>query len=974
MSEAHHDAAGEGPGLAIRMLGGFELRAGGVPVPLEAFARRKAVALMKLLALAPRHALPRDAVIEALWPALPPERAAAQLQNAASQARRAVREALPEAAAGPWVALTAGSVALSAPGGVRTDLEAFEALAAAALASGERCDLQAASAAFGGSLLPEDPYETWNEDARRRTSATAARVWLELGRRSQADGLPGDAAEAFERVVELEPDDLDAHRALLRLAAGAGNAFAFERRAARLTRVFEEELGLPVPAALTAEIEELRAAVARPRVEPSGPVALPVPSTPLVGRWDDLARLLQRLQVPDCRLVTVTGMGGVGKTRLALEAARWWQAAGGRTAFVALETAEDVPTLMARVAATLGLPTSPVPVDEQRATIAAALAGTGALLVLDNFEQLADAAPTVGALVAEVEDLRCLVTSRRRLGLPGEWLFELRGLSVARSAPRPSAPPDHTSEGGGDGASGGGKPAKGPAVDLFVACARRVVPSLSFEGAALEAAGAVCRAVEGLPLAIELAAGWLRVLSPQALAEEMHERALLIADPGDGTPGGIVDVFERSWRRLPLERRDAYLALSVFREGFSRELAREVAGAGTSELLALVDASLVQREDDERFRLHEVLRRLAERRLELAGDAEAVRGRHARAMLAMAETLEHEMRGPLQIRWMARAARERANFEAALGWAARRSDASVFVRLAAALAAWWERVGDLHGGLGWLERALERAGSGVGVPSRDRARVLLGLGVLERHRGSWEASRRHLQEVERLGESARDRRNATYARHHLALLEQYLGNVATARELHAACLEAFEEDGDTVGVYLSLFHLAEVERRSGEDAAGEELHLQSLRLKRERGDAWSIAWSLYCLGRQALDRGDADTARERLRESLALRRSLGDRIGVVASLAALARASRDRPERGAELLAAAESARRALSARMPLDVEEAWRAEELALRRLLGAARWEAAVRRGRSRPLDGILDDVLEDAPDEPAAGGGLS
>jgi predicted ATPase len=566
---------------------------------------------------------------------------------------------------------------------------------------------------------------------------------------------------------------------------------------------------------------------------------LPAQPTSLIGREQELRTLGDLLLRADVRLVTLTGPGGVGKTRLALQtAAELLEDFADGIFFVNLAPVGEPTLVAATIAQTLGVKeTGGQPLIE---CLTASLQERHVLLLLDNFEQVAEAAPLLATLLAAAPRLKLLVTSRAVLHLYGEYEFVVPPLAVP--APRQLPPLEDL--------------AHYPAVRLFLARAQAVKPKCTLTEENAPIIAAICHRLDGLPLAIELAAARIKLFSPQALLTRLEHRLTMLT-------GGARDLPARqqtlraaiAWSHdlLAAPEQTLFRRLAVFGGQYTLEAAAAVCNADTDlpfdmleGLAALVDQSLLrqveQLDGEPRFTMLETIREYAMERLIASGAVDTIRRRHAEYYLALAERLEPEWRGPRKLAWRRQLDAEYGNLRAALDWLTGH-DAVLLARLAGALFRFWQFHGSITEGRSWLDRALEH---GIGLPALVRAKALAG--------GGW-----------------------------LAVIQ---GGYKRAQELFAESLALYRELGDTPGIadtLIASMWVAEGRGIAGPMALAEE----SLALCRTHNYTQGIADTLYEMACLSENHGDLVAARARLEESLELKRSLGDSGGVAAALCEL---------------------------------------------------------------------------------------
>jgi len=568
--------------LELSLLGPMAARLDGRLLAHHLYA--KARALLAYLAIEDGRAHQRDALAALLWPDHAPAQARLNLRKALSQLRAAL--------GGDGLLDADRDTIRLAPGAYASDAARFAAACADPAAAGQ------ALALYRGPLLDDlaigdsVSFTEWQLVQRERLHRLATDACAAQRRAAEAAGRWEEARRAAERGLELEPWDESAHRAAMRALARLGQRAAALQQFARCRATLAAELEVEPEPATLALYESIRAGQLGP-VAAQAPSAaavappdnLPTPATPLVGRHAEVAGLAAALAAAEARLITLTGVAGVGKTRLAIAAA-----AAARPAFdglwlVPLAPLSDPAEVAPAVLATLGLAPGPAPVDE----LVAALRGRRALLVLDNCEHLPAAMPLVSALLAGCPTLTLLCTSRSPLRRYGEWVFPVLPLGL------PAGDPPH----------GAAAALASDAVQLFAARARAARHDFVVAEANAPVVAAICARLDGLPLAIELAAARLRQVSPEALLARLDDQLDLLV-------GGPCDVHARhrslraalawSYRLLTPSQQELFRRLGSIAGEFSRAGARAAAGAPAranpqqldADLDALLDHSLLQ--------------------------------------------------------------------------------------------------------------------------------------------------------------------------------------------------------------------------------------------------------------------------------------------------------------------------------------------------------------------------------------------
>jgi predicted ATPase/DNA-binding SARP family transcriptional activator len=977
--------------------------------------------LLAYLALHLGQSIPRERLLDLFWPDAELSAGRDSLNNALSVLRRQLEPA--GFARGSILIADYQLVRLNSQA-VGADVQEFEQLLLRASRVGALSErialLERAAALYRGDLLP-GCYEEWASLEQRRLQQRYVEA---LDRWSEALEQTGDLSAALaviERALKADAYREESYLRQIRLYFQLGQPAAARQSVEQMERRFEAELGMPPSEAARQLVQQLQrkpgARVSapthspeRPTVTPSvmpntppappqvhpkndaiPPVAssfaqslLPLPLTRFFGREEELAQLNRILTAEHARLITLTGPGGAGKTRLALEVARQLGPSfAGRVWWVALADLPDASLMPYALAHTLKLTASASaePLEQVQERL-----GSGpCLLVLDNFEHLLrDSAelPKVGPgwtcgsvalvrlLLERLPGLVCLITSRQPLQLSGEREFALPPLPW----PETVGPPEQL--------------LRNESVALYVDRAQASRPDFALTAHNADAVVSLCRKLEGMPLAIEMAAAWARTVPPARMLERLAERMDALTSRHRDLPPrhrSLRAAIDWSYDLLLPNQQRLLARLSAFRGGWTLEAAETVCGAVEAEdealetldgLTELVEKSLVICDaagDEERYRLLEVVRQYAQERLQEQNEEMPLKARHYRYFVEFIETALPQLRGAEQADWLDRVEQEHDNLRAALDWSATEAGrylcgSEAELRLASGLRLFWDRRGYWQEGRQRLLHAL--TSTEVGPLNPRRAGALLGAGVLAANLGDYAKARSCYEEALAVARQIDDRDLIGGVTMALGNLERELGAYAVAQRWFEESLAIWSELQDSNHYAAVLGNMALLLQNQGDLGQARRLQEECLTIARDHGVLNALTVALNSLAGIEFRQTHYAQALALLAENLTLQQRLRDPRLLIFTLnqVAFVRACQGAPAVAVRLWAAIETLRAQTGERLrqsEADIRDSNFAEA---RRELGDEAFKAACAQGSGMAVEATLEYALQEANDNAA------
>jgi predicted ATPase/DNA-binding SARP family transcriptional activator len=902
--------------LQFGLLGPFEVLRGGQPAGPAGLKRR---GLLAMLVLGANHAVPAADLIDGLWAADPPPSAGNLVQTYVSAWRKAVEPERTGRGGGDRL-LTAGSGYRLRIEPGELDLDQFTQAVAGGQAVAAAGDPGAGATRLGEALalwrgppladLTGLPFQQAAADRLEELRLQAVEAWAAAALQC------GHARD----VLAVVPEARQREPLRERLCELLMWALFQDGRQAQALAAYEETRGVlagELGADPGAGLREMQTRVLRhdPRLGPPAAAVsrrrLPVLPDSFVGRDGELADV--RKLIEGHRLVTLTGPGGCGKTRLALEVAAEMAAGGGREAFfVDAGPLADTALIPDRLASAMGI--RPAPGQTAADALGSAIVGKELIVVLDNLEHLPGAAPVVTDLLQSGPGLRLLATSRTPLHSRGEYRYPVAPLALPGRAV--------------------GLAESAPAVTLFVDRAEAADPAFELTADNVSVLAEICRRLDGLPLAIELAASRVRVLPPASLLARLDRRLDLLAESAGDRPARqqtLRATIDWSYQLLDEAARRAFRSLAVFRGGWSLPTAAAVCGqadevALLEELGSLVDASLIEPArtvaGQQRFRMLESLREFALEQLTARGEDDECRDRHADYVYGLAAEAAPHLTGPQQVSYLDRLEADRDNISSALRWLMATAQTARGLRTASLLWRFWHLRAHLGEGRGLLEALL--AGPAPELDAAAHADGLNALGSVAYWQRDYESARQRFGEALAIYTRAGLANGTAQSHYNLGFTATFLaGDHAVAREYFRQALAEYDELGDRFGTSSALAGLALVDRVAGDYERGRKRAEQSLAEQRLLGDEFGATNTLGLLGSITSRTGAVAEAEAFLREALTLHERAGNISGILWMLHELAAtaAARGQSERALTLSGAARSLEGELGGGIGIELE-----------------------------------------------------
>lgn len=857
--------------LKVKLFGKFELWCGDRQIQDSDWPRRKTQLLFKCLVSNRGRIFSKDQLIDALFSHLDTDKASLNLYNRISELRKVLEPDLPKRHPSSFIErIGTGDYRFVDSDICWVDTESFQRHTETAQELEQTSRWSEAIEQYNKALelyraeyLAEDLYEEWTQATRQHLAEKHLDILEGLIRCHEETAQYAQMIDFCKRLIEFQPSKESAYRAWMKAAHQSGQPKQTAQIYEQCVDALKQHLDVPPSPQTTQLFEQIQSGDV-PEKQQIAPNNLPKMATNFIGRADSLQLIDSLLADEHKPLVTLVGPGGIGKTRLALEASNhqlnhfedgvFWIDLSPLTAI------NTVVTALADVVHFTFHGTR-----DPKEQLFEYLAQQKILLVMDNAEHLvAKMSQWIQALLDVAPNVQLLITSRERLKLPVEVVLEIRGMPV----------PDINSP----------ELDQHDIIELFLDRIHHIDPRFALTPQTLPAALNICELVEGMPLGVELAIAWTRLLSLDEIAAEIAESVqALSAVPlvEDAEPKRNLEaVFDWSWSLMSEQERQTFTNLTVFRGGFSREAAHQVADADLSSLATLLDKSLLYRREGSRYYIHEVLRQYGQGHLE---DEASQRRRHLTYFLNVAEKAEPLLQSSEQTLWMNRLQQEQDNFRAAMAWALEGHDLEQGARLAGNLGRFWESRSHFAEGWQWLNQAV----AVQDLSASTRAKVLMWCGWMASFHGDRQLAQAYTEMSLPLYQRLNDQRGIAWVLNNLGNQHFLKADYRQAQTYFEQSAVIQKELGYQEGVAFCMTNLGLTTAAQGQLEAAEEFFKKSLKIRHDMGDDLHIAWNNINLSYVLMDLQKYDQAISLLEEGKSILEDMEDKMGTAVALSYL---------------------------------------------------------------------------------------
>lgn len=866
--------------LSFNLLGSFEAFRNGVPIPDEDWKRKKTQSLLKILLSERGRAFSSDQLIDLLFPDLEPDKAARNLRARISELRRALEPELEKGTESRFILKQGEGYAFPTECSAVLDTEKYAALREKGheLQRTERWSqalevYQKASELFRGDFLAEALYEDWTQSLRERWKDEQVSSLTNQAECQARQGVFAKAIELISAALNLKPFDERSvrHKMLYHYYADEpGKALkVFENYSILLNEELESEP--------SSEAAELRDLIYRGKIPPIAKETLnniPQPTTPFVGRHDELQTIRKWIETDQSRLLTILGPGGIGKSRLALRAAA--QALSQERVedgiyFVGLASIDSADSIISAIAQALQF--SFYGKEEPSTQLLSYLNSKRLLLILDNFEHVLSGVAFVSDILKSAADTKIIVTSRERLNISGESLLNLSGLE----APLPDVlneMPIHEAT-------------QFPAIDLFLETAGRIKKDFETVDENLQPIVEICELVDGSPLGIELAASWIRSLELVEISNEIKKNLRFLESRLQDVPErhrSMHAVFEYSWNLLSETERKILCSLSSFRGGFAREAVEETFSISLAQLVDLQDKSLVQKSESDRFSMHELIRQFAEMRLqESPQQMSTMLEAHGIYYTSFLKNREREVEGPNQIETLEEIETEIDNIRAAWIWAIENSKELEIQNALHVLAIFYEVRGLLKEAVEVFTNARSDLAT---IPESPSSRELIGhilikIGRFTCQLGLTSNAEEALQQSHDIFKSLDDKSGLAIWNDYYGLLAHYYGEFQNAQMHYESAIDYYDSQGKLASSGSALNRLGFAMHMQGDYEQAKILYEKSMSIPQEFQSPMLKAKNLNNLGLVSYALGKNEQAKSQYRESMEIYQKIQFKWGLL---------------------------------------------------------------------------------------------